>query len=94
MTDLTHSHHIDTTHHHIHDLSYDDRYRAILSEIPYSAPGDTFDVSSTERVNDAIHNAQINHPEYANQLSHLDVMDSNYDSVFLKDTSSSVTTFI
>jgi hypothetical protein len=35
MTDLTHSYHIDTTQHHIHDLSYDDRYRAIISELPY-----------------------------------------------------------
>jgi hypothetical protein len=81
---LSHSYNIDR--HHIHDLSYDDRYRAIISEISYSAPSDTYDISSTDRVNDAIHNAQINHPEYANQLSHLDVIDSNYDTVFLKDT--------
>ena len=84
MSELVNTH--NTNHHHIPDLSYEDRYRAIISELPYSAPSDTHDVTSLHRINNAIHEAHINHPEYTDKLSHLKVMDSNYDTVFLKDT--------
>ncbi len=74
-------------HHHINDLSYNDRYRAIISDISYAAPAKDLEIASSKRIVEAINQAKIDHPEYAGKLSNLKVLESNYDSVFLKDTS-------
>ena len=84
--DMNHTDSTDNHHHHINDLSYDDRYRAILSDISYSAPSECSDSVSYDRIEEAINQAKIDHPEYADRLSNLKILESNYDSVFLKDT--------
>ena len=86
IDNMNHTDSIDNHHHHINDLSYDDRYRAILSDISYAGPSKCSDTLSYERIEEAINQAKIDHPEYADRLSNLKILESNYDSVFLKDT--------
>ena len=66
-----HHHHHHHNHHHINDLSDDDRYRAIISDISYAAPAKSLEIESSKRVIEAINQAKIDHPEYAEKLSNL-----------------------
>lgn len=72
-------------HHKINDLSYDDRFRAILANLSYSAPSKISEVISSKRIIDSINQAKIDHSEYASKLSNLKILNSNYDSIILKD---------
>lgn len=78
------NHHND--HHNISNLNHDDRYRAIISEISYGGPSSD-DVSSNENILNVISKFKNEYPVYSNKLNDLKILDSNYDSVILKDNS-------
>ena len=68
------------------DVSHDDHFRALLAELAYDAPAvDAHDTCSMDRIQDSIQAMEQTHPEYADRLSQLEVIDANYDTVVFQE---------